>query len=200
LPNLTTSIHNILISLTPITTQSNEVYTWPSFDNPTGGACVMRLLDAPAHSCKHCQRIVLRSEHFESDSCTIKLPHTAQEIRRAFEDGCKFLGIFYWPRPVFYKGEFASTKLVRREPRWLSLHPERYVRRPSILRWYYTWAKSSLGFGTFWIKIYNLESPNVPRWVSQGKISSKPGYVLCPVYDHMCMTTFCRNIKALPGM
>jgi len=50
-------------------------------------------LDQPPitpHSCKHCQRIVLRREHFIDPNNRLMLPHTVSEIRHAARSGCDF--------------------------------------------------------------------------------------------------------------
>lgn len=49
----------------------------------------------PAHSCKHCQRIVLRRQNFEAEVCKIRLPHTPLEIRRAVRDGCEVIRLSF---------------------------------------------------------------------------------------------------------
>lgn len=54
----------------------------------------------PAHSCRHCQRIVLRRKDFAppddlDTSRHITLPHTAAEIRKALEDECVFFMCFF---------------------------------------------------------------------------------------------------------
>jgi hypothetical protein len=46
-------------------------------------------LPIPPHSCKHCQRVVLRREHFTQSSCLV-LPHTISEIRHAIKERCGF--------------------------------------------------------------------------------------------------------------
>ena len=46
------------------------------------------------HSCKHCQRIVLRREHFIQLPSRIKLPHTINELRQAIEDRCELILLF----------------------------------------------------------------------------------------------------------
>ena len=55
-------------------------------------------LDKPPitpHSCKHCQRIVLRREHFTKlQSNRVELPHTVNEIRQAIKDRCELILLF----------------------------------------------------------------------------------------------------------
>jgi len=46
------------------------------------------------HSCKHCQRIVLRKENITQLPCLIKIPHTIAEIRQAAEDQCELILCF----------------------------------------------------------------------------------------------------------
>jgi hypothetical protein len=47
-------------------------------------------LPIPPHSCKHCERIVLRQEHFNQLPSRVELPHTISEIRQAIEERCGF--------------------------------------------------------------------------------------------------------------
>lgn len=47
-----------------------------------------------AHTCEHCQRIVLRYEHFLEAKCRISLPHTRADVRKAIEDGCEMFRHF----------------------------------------------------------------------------------------------------------
>jgi len=49
------------------------------------------------HSCKHCQRIVLRRENFIQLPSLIKLPHTIPELRQAIKDRCELILIFASP-------------------------------------------------------------------------------------------------------
>ena len=54
-------------------------------------------LDLPPiepHSCKHCQRIVLRREHFQHESNRVELPHTVNDIRQALKDKCELILLF----------------------------------------------------------------------------------------------------------
>ena len=54
----------------------------------------------PVHSCKHCQRVVLRREHVTQPSCRIYLPHTITEVQRAVGDNCELMMCFaaaLWP-------------------------------------------------------------------------------------------------------
>ena len=51
----------------------------------------------PPHSCKHCQRIVLRREHFIQLPSRIKLPHSITELRQAIEDRCELILLFASP-------------------------------------------------------------------------------------------------------
>jgi len=51
----------------------------------------------PPHSCKHCQRIVLRREHFIQLPSWIKLPHTKTELRQAIKDRCELILLFASP-------------------------------------------------------------------------------------------------------
>jgi hypothetical protein len=44
----------------------------------------------PPHSCRHCQRVVLRREHFDQPPSRVELPHTISEIRQAIEERCEF--------------------------------------------------------------------------------------------------------------
>jgi hypothetical protein len=49
----------------------------------------------PAHSCRHCERIVLPHKMFIGPNRTLKLPHTGPEVRSALDDGCEiFLPLF----------------------------------------------------------------------------------------------------------
>ncbi|KAH5069019.1 hypothetical protein HBI56_186060 [Parastagonospora nodorum] len=64
---------------------------------------------SPAHSCKHCQRIVLRRENFSEDSFKIKLPHTVSELREGIKNGCALL------LQLFVSGWDASTYKNRLE-------------------------------------------------------------------------------------
>jgi hypothetical protein len=47
-------------------------------------------LPIPPHSCRHCQRVVLRREHFNQPPSRVELPHTISEIRQAIEERCEF--------------------------------------------------------------------------------------------------------------
>jgi hypothetical protein len=48
----------------------------------------------PAHSCKHCQRIVLRAENV-LNSCRLELPHSGLDVWEAMKDRCEiFLPLF----------------------------------------------------------------------------------------------------------
>jgi len=51
----------------------------------------------PPHSCKHCQRIVLRRKHFIRLPSRIRLPHTITELRQAIEDRCELILLFASP-------------------------------------------------------------------------------------------------------
>jgi hypothetical protein len=52
-------------------------------------------LHRPAHSCKHCQRIVIRREYFTEEIYRIRLLHTANEVRKAVKDGCELIAMFF---------------------------------------------------------------------------------------------------------
>jgi len=55
-------------------------------------------LDRPPvtpHSCKHCQRVVLRRDHFtKHQPKRVELPHTVNEIRQAINDRCELILLF----------------------------------------------------------------------------------------------------------
>lgn len=55
----------------------------------------MPLSIRPAHRCRHCQRIVLRREHFALGDCDVELPHTATEICGAIKDGCALFRLLF---------------------------------------------------------------------------------------------------------
>jgi hypothetical protein len=57
----------------------------------------------PAHSCKHCQRIVLPHKIFVGTNHTLKLPHTGPEVRSAIDDGCDLF------LPLFGSGFFSDS-------------------------------------------------------------------------------------------
>jgi hypothetical protein len=71
-----------------------------------------------AHSCKHCQRIVLRRRNFEVEGCKIRLPHTPLEIRQAAKDGCEFIRLFFagWSQAECNSRSHLFSKIWR-EPR-----------------------------------------------------------------------------------
>ena len=48
----------------------------------------------PPHSCRHCQRVVLRREHFKNMMCRIELPHTVAELEEAITDRCHLIRLF----------------------------------------------------------------------------------------------------------
>jgi hypothetical protein len=71
--------------------------------------CGERVMDPehrPAHSCRHCQRIVLRAENVLG-SRRIKLPHTGFEIWNAVNDGCALFLLLF---DLTYHDQCGETK------------------------------------------------------------------------------------------
>jgi hypothetical protein len=53
-----------------------------------------------AHSCEHCQRIVLRHEHFVKPRYKVRIPHSEADILLAIEEGCELFRHFFIDREI----------------------------------------------------------------------------------------------------
>lgn len=71
----------------------------PSFlDQDTQSSLVddihLRCPPITPHTCKHCQRVVLREENFTGSPRHLVLPLTVAEVRQAIEEQCDFFKLF----------------------------------------------------------------------------------------------------------
>jgi hypothetical protein len=141
----------------------------------------------PAHSCKHCQRIVLRYENFVEDVCPIEIPYTGSEVRRAVEDGCKLFRLFFFADGNgAYDGEFALEDAIKGQ---VVSNLSRYntVRRKiSELR---ALPKARRWTGKFFVVISSNE----------GQFELPSGKVMYLQYERLEMHRTCMSIKASPG-
>jgi hypothetical protein len=156
-------------------------------------------MSSAAHSCKHCQCIVLRSQHFQRDSITIKLPHTAQEIREALKDGCVLFQVFCCSVSTLKKGKFVLTKLARRSMPDSSYGQDEYATATSALNWYPTRFRSFIQVGSFYIQMYKQKDLDTFRQERLGIDDPRTGYVLYPNYGYMNVDHEHCRVKASPG-
>jgi hypothetical protein len=115
----------------------------------------------PAHSCKHCQRIVLPYEKFVGDNHTVKLPHSGPEIRSAVEDGCELFRLFFARGTnTCFEGrsalsEFVTSKIGR---------PRRFRTICWKIAKFRALRKAQKWDGSFYIDIVTVKYDTLPSW------------------------------------
>lgn len=83
----------------------------------------------PPHSCRHCQRLVLRRKHFKTNYCSIDLPHTPADIWEALKDECVFFLCFF---PLGADdGGLKQSEVATSLQRKSNLYRELQAKRPS---------------------------------------------------------------------
>jgi hypothetical protein len=136
----------------------------------------------PTHSCRHCQRVVIRAEDI-LESRRLKLPHTGFEVWKAVKDGCEFFlllfNLKYHDQCDEAKGmgalRDALVKMIDSIPA--------YRTKPSTLEVSRTLLKAQLWMGDFYIVIDEEDNT----------------LVLSLIYDGTLMSVSGREIRAHPG-
>jgi hypothetical protein len=142
----------------------------------------------PAHACKHCQRIVLRPEHFDGDICKIKIPYNGSEIWRAVEEGCALFRLFFANGlSAQSDGVLALEEAIRRETSYNSNRMDTILGKVGELR---SLRKARQWSGKFYVVIANNE----------GQFDVPTGKVVFLQYEKTKMYGTCMSVKASPGM
>jgi hypothetical protein len=136
----------------------------------------------PAHSCKHCQRIVIRREHIGHEICRIQLLHITTNIRKAVKDGFQVIAMFFgMSAPTRNWGRLTLPKL----PRLWKVMAGPDTRFPSICRskvvTFFMCEKLSIVFAYEGLRIWlqHVSRVRTPRMTES-------------LYRYLTMWTWCR--------
>jgi hypothetical protein len=153
--------------------------------------CVERVMDPahqPAHSCKYCQRMVLRPENFVDSVCRIEIPYTSTEIQSAVKDGCALFQLFFCAEGSGgnLTIQFALEDSIKRQ---ISANTNRSNSFSRKVRELHSLRKARRKTGKFYLVISSNE----------GQFNLPSGKVVFLQYERIEMHRTCMSIKASPG-